>query len=36
VKLETSAAPTPTNGMTPGASTGDGGDESDEDEFVDV
>ncbi|KAF2715136.1 hypothetical protein K504DRAFT_457306 [Pleomassaria siparia CBS 279.74] len=36
IKLESSAAPTPTNGTTPAASTGDGGDESDEDEFVDV
>ncbi|KAF2864711.1 hypothetical protein BDV95DRAFT_588274 [Massariosphaeria phaeospora] len=35
VKLE-SAAPTPTDGVTPAASNGDGGDESDEDEFVDV
>lgn len=36
VKLESSAAPTPTNMATPAISTGDGGDESDEDEFVDV
>ena len=36
VKLESSAAPSPANGLTPAASTGDGGDESDEDEFVDV
>lgn len=36
IKVESSAAPTPTNGTTPAASTGDGGDESDEDEFVDV
>ncbi|KAF2015217.1 hypothetical protein BU24DRAFT_449976 [Aaosphaeria arxii CBS 175.79] len=35
-KLESSAAPSPANGVTPGMSTGDGGDESDEDEFVDV
>lgn len=36
VKLESSVAPSPANGATPAASTGDGGDESDEDEFVDV
>jgi transcription initiation factor TFIIE subunit alpha len=36
VKLESSAAPSPANGATPAVSTGDGGDESDEDEFVDV
>ncbi|KAF1967767.1 hypothetical protein BU23DRAFT_559109 [Bimuria novae-zelandiae CBS 107.79] len=36
VKLESSAAPTPTNAATPAISTGDGGDESDEDEFEDV
>jgi transcription initiation factor TFIIE subunit alpha len=36
VKLDSSAAPTPTNATTPAVSTGDGGDESDEDEFVDV
>ncbi|KAL1605215.1 hypothetical protein SLS60_004759 [Paraconiothyrium brasiliense] len=36
VKLESSAAPTPTNAATPAVSTGDGGDESDEDEFEDV
>lgn len=36
VKLDSSAAPTPTNAATPAISTGDGGDESDEDEFVDV
>ncbi|KAJ4298135.1 hypothetical protein N0V90_006034 [Kalmusia sp. IMI 367209] len=36
VKLESSAAPTPTNMATPAISTGDGGDESDEDEFEDV
>lgn len=36
VKLESSAAPTPTSMATPAISTGDGGDESDEDEFVDV
>lgn len=36
VKLETSAAPTPINTATPAVSNGDGGDESDEDEFVDV
>jgi transcription initiation factor TFIIE subunit alpha len=36
VKLESSAAPTPTNATTPAISTGDGGDESDEDEFEDV
>lgn len=36
VKLESSAAPSPASGVTPGTSTGDGGDESDEDEFVDV
>lgn len=36
VKMESSAAPSPANGVTPAASTGDGGDESDEDEFVDV
>ena len=37
-KLDVSAAPSPANGATPAASagTGDGGDESDEDEFVDV
>ncbi|KAF2634455.1 hypothetical protein P280DRAFT_258210 [Massarina eburnea CBS 473.64] len=35
-KLDSSAAPTPTNAATPAISTGDGGDESDEDEFVDV
>jgi len=35
VKLESSAAPTPSNVATP-ASTGDGGDESEEDEFEDV
>lgn len=31
-----STAPSPANGGTPAVSTGDGGDESDEDEFVDV
>lgn len=36
VKLETSAAPTPSSAATPAASTGDGGDESEEDEFEDV
>jgi transcription initiation factor TFIIE subunit alpha len=36
VKLESSAAPTPSNAATPAASTGDGGDESEEDEFEDV
>ncbi|KAF2277973.1 uncharacterized protein EI97DRAFT_415793 [Westerdykella ornata] len=36
LKLESSAAPSPAGGITPAASTGDGGDESDEDEFVDV
>ncbi|KAH7374267.1 hypothetical protein BKA66DRAFT_422897 [Pyrenochaeta sp. MPI-SDFR-AT-0127] len=36
VKLETSAAPTPSNAATPAASNGDGGDESEEDEFEDV
>jgi transcription initiation factor TFIIE subunit alpha len=36
VKLDSSAAPTPTNAATPAISTGDGGDESDEDEFEDV
>ncbi|PVI06372.1 hypothetical protein DM02DRAFT_609944 [Periconia macrospinosa] len=36
VKLDSSVAPTPTNAATPAISTGDGGDESDEDEFVDV
>jgi transcription initiation factor TFIIE subunit alpha len=36
VKLDLSAAPTPSNAATPAVSTGDGGDESDEDEFVDV
>ncbi|KAF1962022.1 hypothetical protein CC80DRAFT_202231 [Byssothecium circinans] len=35
-KLDSSAAPTPPNVATPAISTGDGGDESDEDEFVDV
>jgi transcription initiation factor TFIIE subunit alpha len=35
-KLDSSAAPTPTNAATPAVSTGDGGDESDEDEFEDV
>ncbi|KAF9737610.1 hypothetical protein PMIN06_003944 [Paraphaeosphaeria minitans] len=35
-KLESSAAPTPTSAATPAISTGDGGDESDEDEFEDV
>ncbi|KAF1917428.1 hypothetical protein BDU57DRAFT_513669 [Ampelomyces quisqualis] len=36
MKLESSAAPTPSNTATPAASTGDGGDESEEDEFEDV
>lgn len=36
VKLESSAAPTPSNAATPAASNGDGGDESEEDEFEDV
>ncbi|KAF2751229.1 hypothetical protein M011DRAFT_415973 [Sporormia fimetaria CBS 119925] len=36
IKLDSSAAPSPAAGITPAASTGDGGDESDEDEFVDV
>ncbi|KAF2448304.1 hypothetical protein P171DRAFT_380877 [Karstenula rhodostoma CBS 690.94] len=36
VKVESSAAPTPTSAATPAISTGDGGDESDEDEFEDV
>jgi transcription initiation factor TFIIE subunit alpha len=36
IKLESSAAPTPSNAATPAASTGDGGDESEEDEFEDV
>jgi transcription initiation factor TFIIE subunit alpha len=36
IKLESSAAPSPASGATPAASTGDAGDESDEDEFVDV
>jgi transcription initiation factor TFIIE subunit alpha len=36
VKLESSAAPTPSAAATPAASTGDGGDESEEDEFEDV
>ena len=36
VKIESSAAPTPSNAVTPAASTGDGGDESEEDEFEDV
>ncbi|KAF2270234.1 hypothetical protein CC78DRAFT_528715 [Lojkania enalia] len=39
MKLESSAAPSPANGATPAsgaAASGDGGDESDEDEFVDV
>ncbi|EAT79816.1 hypothetical protein HBI56_153250 [Parastagonospora nodorum] len=36
VKLESSAAPTPSNAATPAASNGEGGDESEEDEFEDV
>lgn len=38
IKLESSAAPSPASGVTPAASTpaGDGGDESEEDEFEDV
>jgi transcription initiation factor TFIIE subunit alpha len=36
VRLESSAAPTPSNAATPAASTGEGGDESEEDEFEDV
>lgn len=36
VKVESSAAPTPSNAATPAASNGDGGDESEEDEFEDV
>ncbi|OAK97111.1 hypothetical protein IQ06DRAFT_281095 [Phaeosphaeriaceae sp. SRC1lsM3a] len=36
VKLESSAAPTPSNAATPAASNGDGGEESEEDEFEDV
>lgn len=36
VKLDSSVAATPSNAATPAISTGDGGDESDEDEFVDV
>jgi transcription initiation factor TFIIE subunit alpha len=36
VKLEPSAAPSPANLGTPAASTGNGGEESDEDEFEDV
>jgi transcription initiation factor TFIIE subunit alpha len=35
IRLE-SAAPTPSNAATPAVSTGDGGDESEEDEFEDV
>ncbi|KAF2030795.1 hypothetical protein EK21DRAFT_64830 [Setomelanomma holmii] len=36
VKLESSAAPTPSSAATPAASNGDGGDESEEDEFEDA
>ncbi|CAO2651498.1 Nn.00g040680.m01.CDS01 [Neocucurbitaria sp. VM-36] len=36
MKLESSAAPTPSNAATPVPSNGDGGDESEEDEFEDV
>ena len=36
VKIESSAAATPVNMATPAISTGDGGDESDEDDFEDI
>jgi transcription initiation factor TFIIE subunit alpha len=36
VKVESSAAPTPSNVATPAGSNGNGGEESEEDEFEDV